>query len=184
MTTALNPSPWYSRLATYKRGRVDAGLDLAALTFEFLSCHQDDLASLLGGRIDLMTSVPSKRQLHSPEDQPLFAILRKIAGLPLEPLLHYRTGQSLQRGEYAPGRFEAISKKVSTSTVVLIEDTWVTGATATSAAGALLEAGAETVAILPIARAINDDWLGDHPYRAALKQPYDLDRWPRTVASQ
>lgn len=39
--------------------------------------------------------------------------------------------------------------------VLLVEDAWVTGATAVSAAGSLVEAGAAEVLVLPIARIID-----------------------------
>lgn len=63
-----------------------------------------------------------------------------------------------------------------------MEDSWVTGATGVSAAGALHRERAAAVVILPIARAINEDWLSQpvhHPYRAAMRELYDIERWPR-----
>ncbi len=73
--------------------------------------------------------------------------------------------------------------EVSDERVILIEDTWVSGATALSAAGALLDRGAESVAILPIARMVEPDpWnscYGGHPYLGVLETPYDPAEWPR-----
>ena len=72
---------------------------------------------------------------------------------------------------------------VSDERVILIEDTWVTGATALSAAGALLGRGVESVAILPIARMVElgfwNSRYGGHPYLGVLEKPYDPAEWPR-----
>lgn len=68
--------------------------------------------------------------------------------------------------------------------IVIIEDTWVTGATALSAAGALHEFGAENVLIIPMARLINSSyWSEDHPYREGMMDgtfdPVAPSSWPR-----
>jgi len=56
----------------------------------------------------------------------------------------------------------------------------VTGATALSAAGALLMHGAAAVAILPLARCLDTSYWGElHPYRAAADRPYRVAFWPR-----
>jgi hypothetical protein len=66
--------------------------------------------------------------------------------------------------------------------VVVIEDSWVTGATAQSVAGALKEAGADQVSILTIARVLAKDW---GPNKRFLKEvlpstPYNWKVCPWT----
>jgi hypothetical protein len=68
--------------------------------------------------------------------------------------------------------------------VLLVEDSWVSGATPLSAAGALHAADAEVLS-LPIARVINNPgWWGDNPYLTMMWEPYDVVRWPRQTRGQ
>lgn len=83
----------------------------------------------------------------------------------------------------APTAFRPGPISVAGKRVLLIEDSWTSGATAISAAGALLDGGAASVLIMPIARIIPSGfWPDDHPYRTAMKLPWDpdSDQWPRT----
>jgi orotate phosphoribosyltransferase len=61
---------------------------------------------------------------------------------------------------YDTGRYRAL-KPVDGKSVLLIEDTWTTGANVQSAAHALKQAGARTVAAVPIGRHI-DPTFRDH----------------------
>jgi len=76
MTAALNPSPWYTRLATYKRGNPELAPLLGALAATFLEVHAGPIAALLGGAPTLLTTVPSKRGIPY-EAQPLRRIARR-----------------------------------------------------------------------------------------------------------
>ena len=59
------------------------------------------------------------------------------------------------RKTYNSSAFSAGTTSVVGERVLLMEDTWVTGATAISAAGALLREGASGVMVMPIARAVS-----------------------------
>lgn len=68
--------------------------------------------------------------------------------------------------------------------VVIIEYAWITGATAISAVGQILELGASSVVLLPVARVIDSNWWDkEHPYLQAMRRPLRehwlaID-WPR-----
>jgi orotate phosphoribosyltransferase len=57
--------------------------------------------------------------------------------------------------------------------VLLIDDTWTTGANAQSAAAALKLAGAGSVAAVVIGRHVNRDWHGNELKLRALATPFD-----------
>jgi hypothetical protein len=66
------------------------------------------------------------------------------------------------RRDYAPRRWTvADAAVVRGGHVLLIDDTWASGAKAQSAAAALRAAGAHAVTVLPIARWINDEYSAD-----------------------
>ena len=94
-------------------------------------------------------------------------------GLQLRQLLHH-SGELVERFTYTPAAFEP-DDRVRGERVLLIEDTWVTGATVISAAGALLEHGAESVAVPPIARHLNKAFWRRHDYVDAMRREYQLE---------
>jgi predicted amidophosphoribosyltransferase len=174
MTSVVKPSPWYSSAPQYMPV-------LASVAHAYLDAHQADIARMIGGAPDLITIVPSKRG-YVYERQPLKHTLSMSSRL-RERLAQTMTHDPkivVGRQEYNPKAFKVMAQVVKGKRIILVEDTWVTGSTAVSAAGALLEAGASEVAIMPIARVLNDGfWPPDHPYREAMKAPYDHSAWPR-----
>ena len=60
--------------------------------------------------------------------------------------------------------------------VLLIDDTWTTGANAQSAAAALKAAGAQRVAALVIGRYVNREWSDNDRQLRNLPQPFDWGR--------
>ncbi len=67
--------------------------------------------------------------------------------------------------------------------VVVIDDSWVSGASAQSVAVALKQAGVEQVSILSVARVLSPHWAPNLPFlRSALPQlPYDWTICPWTL---
>jgi adenine/guanine phosphoribosyltransferase-like PRPP-binding protein len=68
--------------------------------------------------------------------------------------------------------------------ILVVEDLWVSGTSAASTAGALLDAGAEAIAVVPIARVVETPYWDQqgHPYTEVLMDPsrkYDIEIWPR-----
>jgi hypothetical protein len=73
-------------------------------------------------------------------------------------------------------RFEATAD-VGGKSILLIEDTWVTGQTPVSAAISLAEAGAASIVILPIARMVYPETMS--PDYATAAQPPFVAGWPK-----
>ena len=184
MTAALSPSRWYSALATYKGFQPELGAVLASVAHHFMTTHADRIAVRLGGPPDLVSIVPSKRGVTF-EEQSLRKALVLVATTraALQQTLEHVPLESVPRRGYNPRAFKPVGETVVGKRVLLVEDAWVTGATAVSAAGSLVEAGAAEVLVLPIARVIDAGfWPVDHPYRIAMRElwvPSDRRLWPR-----
>lgn len=124
-----------------------------------------------------MTVVPSKKV---PHPAPLWEVAHGIPGLRqrLAPALRH-TGNGFPsdgRDSVISDQFEVI-ENVDSKTIVLIEDTWVSGQTPISAALALTEAGAESIALISIARMVYEDTYTPE-YEEAAQPPY-IPRWPK-----
>ena len=181
MTSVLNPSPWYGMLSTYKRGLVEHSPVLCSLAYEYLMVNAASIEELIGGEPAMFTIVPSKRGFAF-QDQPFRRALGRVEYLAqrLRHTLVFDSSRPISRWAYSPDSFTQGPEKVDGARVLLLEDSWVTGATAMSAAGALLKFGASTVVVLPLARVVDQGfWQQDHPYRQAMGKPYRFDAWPR-----
>ena len=185
ITTTLEEGPWYQQLVAYKTTSAAPWPLLGGLVARFATVHRQRIIGLLGGKPTALTVVPSKRGRRVP-DQPLYRLLVQDAevqssALPTPSPLLEHTGDAVPRQSYTPDAFRpAAGAKVKGGRIILVEDSWTSGATAVSAAGALLNSGASQVVVLPIARLIRASFWGeDHPYLQAMKQPYDITRWPR-----
>lgn len=185
ITSCLEESAWYSQLLSYKTNSQDPWPLLGGLVTRFATVHAKKLAALLGGAPTATTVVPSKRGRPMAE-QPLYRLLGAALSassnpLPAPTMLLEHNGAAVPRQTYTPGAFRIPQgQRVRSARVVLVEDSWTSGATAVSAAGALLEGGAQQVVILPIARLIKASfWGNEHPYLKAMQAPYDITHWPR-----
>lgn len=179
MSVAQNPSPWYSRLVTYKKFQPEHRVVLAGLLGTFILAHRQRIEELLGGTLSALVPVPSKRGV-SFADQPLRQTLSMIVPFRelVRPLIECKGDGEIKRQRYNPAAFN-VDPAVRGQRIVLIEDLWVSGATAASAAGALLTHGANVI-VLPIARMVEVAFYGDdHPYFALSRQPHDVAQWPR-----
>jgi hypothetical protein len=178
MTTALKTSRWYRQLYTYKLSTPPRYIPrLSNLADGYFAQHKKKISKLLGGKPTVLTLVPSKRGIPF-RHQPLREAL-SVCGRDLVRTLQFLPGAQYKRQGYFPGSFQAM-RDFEGERIVLFEDTWVTGATALSSAGALLEAGAESVIVLALARCIDGGfWPEDHPYLKAMKKPWKVEDWPR-----
>ncbi len=86
-----------------------------------------------------------------------------------------RTGVTVTAHTFDINRYEAIAE-VGGRSVLLIDDTWTTGANAQSAAAVLKEAGAEHVAVVVIGRYVNREWRQNDRQLRGLSRPFDWDR--------
>lgn len=152
-------------LRSYKRHTGEAArrltIELAAVLWRHLESHEPCVAARAGlskARFDVVTTVPSgdrDRDRHHP--------LRAIAGELVKPTrdryrqLLIRTDTVNRPREFDPDKFSATTQ-MNGESVLLIDDTWTTGASANSAASALKLAGAGPVAVTVIGRHLNRQW--------------------------
>ena len=129
-------------------GAKEARLALLALLAVFLRDHGPCVRAAAGmaGPTHLAV-VPSGRGRPGPH--PLRALAGPLTGLPWAELAAARAGDPA--GRIAdPGRF--LAAPLPGARVVLLDDTWTTGASAQSAAAALRLAGAQSVAVIVLGR--------------------------------
>ena len=111
--------------------------------------------------------VPSGRG--RPGGHPLPALVRSCVDVPLVAL-------SVTPGEAGHGRgvdprWLRVDGPAAGADVLVVDDTWVSGGSAQSAAVALKLAGARRVAIIVIGRHVNPDDPRSAPFLAALRAP-------------
>jgi predicted amidophosphoribosyltransferase len=168
-------------LASYKRldGEVARrlGAILAAILWRFLTEHEPCVArAAQTARFDIATAVPSGDRVRD-ERHPLRHIVAQLVG-PTRDRHHRllrRTETQIQDRVFNPNKFEAATLLEGQS-VLLIDDTWTTGATAQSAAAALKQAGAGPVAAIVIGRHLNRDWHENDRRIRGIARPFDWDK--------
>ncbi len=167
-------------LADYKRahGRCAeaAAEQVRAVLSMFLERHEDCVARASGvDHFGLVATVPSsdaRRDGHHP--------LRRIVGdiVPTrdryERLLR-RTSWPAEPRTFDRRRYRA-ARRLDGENVLLIDDTWTTGASMQSAAVALKAAGAATVGAVVVGRHLNREWHENDAHLDSL--PFD---WGRCV---
>ncbi len=181
-------------LAAYKRdgGRVGRRLtvQLAAVLWRHLAVHERCLAAAAGtaagaraagaaeaahgvDRFELVTTVPSSDRDRD-ETHPLRAIVGELAGPTRDrhQRLLRRTDRPAAARAHDPGKFAA-TRALSGQPVLLIDDTWTTGANAQSAAAALKAAGAGPVAALVIGRHLKREWHENWHRLRGISTPFD-----------
>lgn len=181
MSTVMNPSLWYRRLVGYKNGNTEDHTALAALCTAYLAAHGEHLSDMLGGPMDRIVVVPSSRGRPF-ATHPLASVIRRSVVFRdrLVEGLRYAPGETIGRQEYKPSVYRAIPGTLRRQRIALLEDLWVSGAKAVSAAGAVLDAGADSVVIVSIAREVRPDSdFCPEEYVRATEAPFDIDAWPR-----
>lgn len=168
-------------LASYKRGSSTVArrftVELAAVLWRYLQAHERCLAGALATeRFELVTTVPSSDPARD-ERHPLREIVGALVGPTRdrhERLLQRSgapaTGREFHADKYAPLR------GLSGETVLLVDDTWTTGANAQSAAYALKQAGAGAVVAVVIGRHLNREWHHNDRRLEDLSRPFDWSR--------
>jgi hypothetical protein len=169
-------------LASYKRLQGDVarrlGAILAAILWRFLAEHEPCVARAAGasGWFDIVTTVPSS-DVTRDERHPLRWIVGDLVGPTRERYerLLRRTGAEVPPRTFSDNKFEVV-KQLDGRTVLLVDDTWTTGASAQSAAAALKAAGAGPTAAVVIGRHLNREWHQNDRRLRGTAQPFDWRR--------
>jgi predicted amidophosphoribosyltransferase len=153
----------HEALAGYKRADGPTArwlaVALAGVLWRFLVRHESCVALAAGAAsFDLVTSVPSGDPGRE-ENHPLAGIVQELVGPTgrrYERLLR-RSSLEVRPREFSLRKYQAV-RSLAGEAVLLIDDTWTTGASARSAAATLRAAGAGQVAAVVIGRHVNREW--------------------------
>ncbi len=168
-------------LACYKRAPQpvarEFALGLAAVLWRWLRTHERCVARTVGETsFQLVTTVPSGDRLRAGA-HPLQAMVAELVE-PVrdrfEPLLT-RSSKAVELRCFSRERYVA-RRELDGRAVLLIDDTWTTGANAQSAAATLKAAGAGPVAAVVIGRHVNRGWRDNDERLRALPTPFDWER--------
>jgi hypothetical protein len=169
---AVKGTDYAAALWRYKSSPVpsaSAQTVLLALLLAFLNDHGGCVWRCAGMRSpDLLAVVPTG--FGRPGPHPLLRLISPYLRLPQIPLA-IRPGE--QGRDLRVDRF-AVGQPAAGASVLLLDDSWVSGASAQSAAAALKLAGARRVATVLLGRHINPADPGAGPFAARLTvRPYD-----------
>ncbi|MHB1836552.1 MAG: hypothetical protein ACYCXW_16515 [Solirubrobacteraceae bacterium] len=182
-------------LAGYKRAPApvagELALGLAAVLWRWLQTHEQCVAQATGvTTFPLVTIVPSADRRRAGA-HPLHSIVGELLGVTrgrYRRLLE-RSAVEVEMHVFNPARYVAVDE-LGGEPVLLIDDTWTTGANAQSAAAALKAAGAGPVAAVVLGRHINRCWRDNDARLRAVPSPFQWDRCavcagePRPVAAK
>jgi predicted amidophosphoribosyltransferase len=167
-------------LASYKRLDGDVarslGAILAAILWRFLTEHEACLAQAAQTEsFDMTTTVPSGDRCRD-ERHPLRHLVGELVGPTRGRYRHLlrRTDAETPPRTFDPAKF-GTATQLRGQSILLIDDTWTTGATAQSAAAALKQAGAGRVAAVVIGRHLNRDWHENDRRIRGIARPFNWD---------
>lgn len=155
------PGQLHYVLRNYKDGytesvRAELRLRVAALLWRFLSEHGEHIAEAAGGPWDLITSVPSTQPREGGHPLEVAIHLARRLAEQYEPTLE-RGGGFLGHNQASDSGYR-VTGDVAGSKILLVDDTFTSGARVQSAASALSLAGANVLAAVPIGRVINPSY--------------------------
>jgi hypothetical protein len=168
-------------LASYKRLSGEPArrlrVELAALLWRHLFEHERCVARAAGvAGFELVSTVPSSA-CERDDQHPL----QHMAGTLVAPTrdryerLLECSGNAVAPRQFHRDKFRA-RRSLEGEAVLLIDDTWTTGASAQSAATALKTAGAGAVAVVVIGRHLNREWHENDRRLRGLTRPFDWTR--------
>jgi hypothetical protein len=176
-------------LMGYKRLTGDVArrlaVELAAVLWRFLADHERCLARALGtDAFAVITTVPSGDRERD-ERHPL----RRVVGDLVAPTrgrhqrLLRRSNLEVPSREFDKHKYEA-TQSLGGEPVLVVDDTWTTGANAQSAAAALKAAGAGRVAAVVIGRHLNREWHENDWRLRGIAHPFDWGRCALCAGSE
>jgi predicted amidophosphoribosyltransferase len=184
--TIVVPISWYrtseqlwSALRGYKDSpdadaREKYGLRVAATLHRFMRDHGHHVEAVAGGPWDVVTSVPSKGSREGTHPFERVINLGRALKSSYQPLLEVRDTSLVSRASGHDQAFKPIAGvEVADRRVLLLDDTFTSGATFQSAASALALAGAVVAAGVVVGRVISTD---DERF------PHRLEAWERQRA--
>jgi hypothetical protein len=148
----------YYKDGTQQQQPLLLGTILAATIARFTARHWSCICSLLGGEPGIVTTVPSTRIVPRPGEHPLVTVVKRISHL---SDLYVSI---LARGAGAVGHLNAsdhaftVTHDVRGQRVLVIEDTFTSGARMQSAASALQLAGTAGLAVVAAGRVIKPSY--------------------------
>lgn len=171
-------------LAAYKRTLQPVAahfiVQLAAVLWRFLSAHEPCISRTLGvPAFPVVTTVPSNDRARDHEHP-----LDRLVGQLVKPTrarfrrLLVRSAHPVQPHRFDVDRYHPIAR-LTDEPVLLIDDTWTTGANAQSAAAALKRAGSGPIAAVVIGRHLNRSWGSNDSQLNGLPKPFDWDHCVR-----
>jgi predicted amidophosphoribosyltransferase len=168
-------------LASYKRLSGDVArrlrAEIAAVLWRHLAEHEQCVASAAGVEaFTLVTTVPSGERQRD-EHHPLRQLVANAVGPTRgrhERLLE-RSSTEVASRAFDRDKFRA-RRSLDGEPVLLIDDTWTTGASAQSAAAALKQAGAGPVATVVVGRHLKRDWHENDRRLRGITRPFEWSR--------
>jgi orotate phosphoribosyltransferase len=152
-------------------GATEAGERLTAMLARFLREHSDQVWRAAGMIVgpELAAVVPSGQG--RPGAHPLAAIVASCIDVPIVPLSTAPGAATRARGlaNGVAAGWLTVGGAVAGADVLLVDDTWVSGASAQSAAAALKAAGARRVALVVIGRHVDPADLRSAEFLRALR---------------
>lgn len=182
LTYVRGNAPRYHQSAylirTYKqppegaKSAEDVALLITAATYIHASCGPETL----GSPWTAVTYVPSVRA-PGPE-HPVAGLARRVVGMTVRQrfTLELGPGATNPARSVRPDQFAVnprLHDRVSGQHALIVDDTWVSGSKAQSAALAVRSAGAETITIMCVARWCKNDWPDHRAFLDSCIEPYD-----------
>ena len=155
------------RYKSDRAGAAESAARLSEMLATFLRDHGESVwraAGMTAGPRSVAV-VPSGRG--RPGGHPLRGIVGSCVGLPLVGLSIAPQEAAHVRG--VDPRWLRVDGPVAGADILVVDDTWVSGGSAQSAAAALKLAGAGRVAIIVLGRYVNPDNPRSAPFLAALR---------------
>jgi predicted amidophosphoribosyltransferase len=132
-------------------------MQVGATLHRFLRDHRQCIEGAAGTGWDTITIVPSTEPREGPHPLERAVLLSRSARRQYRSLLEPDRPELIQHGQASDEGF-GVSGEVDGLRVLLVDDTFTTGATLQSAASTLTRAGATVVAGVVIGRVINPDF--------------------------